>query len=137
MKWEKIGKIFNPLEFKLNSGCKEYAQSPQAIVFDNYVRIYFSSRIKSDNGKWLSHVNFVDMDKKFKRVIRTSQENIINLGKLGSFDEHGIFPFSVFRYDGKVIAYTTGWNRKYSVSIDAGIGYTFSQDNGETFEKSQ
>ncbi|KEZ88807.1 hypothetical protein IO99_01195 [Clostridium sulfidigenes] len=135
MKWEKIGKIFNPLNFKLNNGCQEYAQSPQALVFDDYVRIYFSSRVKSENGKWLSHVNFVDMDKSFKKVLRVSEKDVIKLGKLGSFDEHGIFPFSVYRCDGKIIAYTTGWNRKFSVSIDAGIGYAFSEDNGETFEK--
>ena len=44
MMWEKLGKIFDPTEHKLANGCREFAQSPQALVFDDFVRIYFSTR---------------------------------------------------------------------------------------------
>lgn len=135
MKWKKLGKIFNPTEHSLSNNCFEFAQSPQTLVFDDFVRIYFSTREKDEKGKFLSHVSFVDMDKDFKDIIRISNKTVIPLGKLGCFDEHGIFPINVVRNKDKILAYTTGWNRKVSVSADASIGYAISDDNGLTFKK--
>ena len=135
MKWRKLGKIFDPTEFKLSNNCVEFAQSPQAIVFDDHVRIYFSTREKDTTGKYLSHVSFVDFDKNFNKILTVSDKTIIPLGKLGCFDEHGIFPINVLRNGDKILAYTTGWNRKVSVSADASIGMAISSDNGLTFQK--
>ena len=41
MKWQKLGKIFDPSTVTLADGCTEFAKSPQALVFDDFVRIYF------------------------------------------------------------------------------------------------
>ena len=136
MVWEKLGKIFDPTEHKLVNGRMEFAQSPQAIVFDNFVRIYFSTRkVDPVNGKYLSHIAFVDLDKTFKNILRLSTDTVIELGKLGCFDEHGIFPMNVLRYGDKIYAYICGWNRKVSVSVDTSIGFAVSSDNGLTFKK--
>jgi len=129
-------KIFDPTEFTLANNCFEYAQSPQALVFDDYVRIYFSTREKElQSGKYLSHISFVDMTKDFKKVINIAQDTVIELGKLGYFDEHGIFPLNVLRYRDKIYGYTCGWSRRVSVSIETSIGLAISQDNGLTFQK--
>lgn len=133
--WKKIGKIFDPTEHSLPNGCHEYAQSPQAIVFDDYIRVYFSTRKRDDSGKYLSHISFVDFDKNFNEILKISNNTVIELGELGCFDEHGIFPINVLKDDDKILAYTTGWNRKVSVSNDASIGLAFSYNNGTTFEK--
>jgi hypothetical protein len=135
MKWKKLGKIFNPIEHKLSNNCFEYAQSPQTIVFDKFIRIYFSTREKDKTGKYLSHVSFVDFDKELKTILNISKSTVIPLGELGCFDEHGIFPINVLRHEDKILAYTTGWNRKISVSADASIGLAISHDNGITFQK--
>lgn len=136
MKWRKLGKIFDPTEHSLPHGCREYAQSPQALVFDDFVRIYFSTRTRdTKGGKFLSHIAFADMDKEFRHVLQVSQHTVIELGHLGCFDEHGIFPMNVLRRGDEVYAYTCGWNRKVSVSVDTSIGYAVSSDNGLTFEK--
>jgi len=50
MEWKKLGKIFDPAQFQLSNNCKEFAQSPQTLVFDNFVRIYFSTRAKDNKG---------------------------------------------------------------------------------------
>src|SRR5688572_8535706 len=98
MNWKKLGKIFNPTNHKLPNGCLEYAQSPQVLVFDDFVRIYFSTRKRDErNGKFLSHIAFVDMDKTFENVLDISNHTVIELGVLGSFDEHGIFPINLLR----------------------------------------
>lgn len=136
MKWKKLGKIFNPLEHNLPNGCIDFAQSPQTLIFDDFVRIYFSARQKDkSNGKYLSHVVFVDMDKSFQKVKKISDETIIELGELGSFDEHGIFPFHVIRNQDKIFAYTCGWSRRISVSVETSVGLAISYDNGLTFKK--
>lgn len=136
MKWRKLGKIFDPTKYQLPNGCSEFAQSPQALVFDNYVRFYFSTRAKDpQNGKFLSHIAFVDMDKSFGEVRQVSAKTVIELGKLGCFDEHGIFPMNVVRHGEKIYAYTCGWNRKVSVSVDTSIGLAISEDSGLTFKK--
>ncbi len=137
MKWKKLGKIFDPTKHKLANNCVEFAQSPQTLVFDNYVRIYFSTREKDKTGKYLSHVSFIDIDKSLKNILNISNHTVIPLGKLGCFDEHGIFPINVVRAkdSNKILAYTTGWNRRVSVSADASIGLATSDDGGLTFKK--
>ncbi|SHI18804.1 hypothetical protein [Pollutimonas bauzanensis] len=136
MKWTKLGKIFDPTHHRLPNGCTHFAQSPQVLVFDEFVRIYFSTRaVDKSNGKYLSHVAFVDMRKNFRDVIRVSDHTVIPLGTLGSFDEHGIFPMNVLRHDDAIYGYTCGWNRRVSVSVDTGIGLAISRDNGYTFQR--
>lgn len=135
MKWKKLGKIFDPTEHDLPSNCFAFAKSPQAIVFDDFVRIYFSAAERDHKNKLLSHVMYVDFDKKFKNILKISPKEVIPLGELGCFDEHGIFPLNVYKDKDKILAYSTGWNRKVSVSADASIGFAQSYDNGETFEK--
>jgi hypothetical protein len=136
MKWIKHGRIFNPLDHALPNGCREFAKSPQTLVFGDFVRIYFSTvAVDPGNGKYLSHVAHVDMQKNLHNIIRVSDKTVIPLGGLGAFDEHGIFPINVVRNEGRILAYTTGWNRRVSVSVDTAIGLAISYDNGETFQR--
>jgi predicted GH43/DUF377 family glycosyl hydrolase len=135
MKWNKLGQIFNPAQHVLPNGCEHHAQSPQAIVFDDFVRIYFSSRARDSNGKYLSHIAYVDMDKQLRTVLRVADHTVIPLGGLGCFDEHGIFPMNVLRHGDAIYAYTCGWNRRVSVSVDTAIGLALSHDGGRSFER--
>jgi hypothetical protein len=135
MKWQKLGKIFDPTDHPLANNCVEFAQSPQTLVMSDRVRVYFSTRERDSVGKYLSHVAFVDFDKSMQSIIGVSKHAVIELGGLGCFDEHGIFPVNVLRDGNRVLAYTTGWNRKVSVSVDAAIGLAISHDDGYTFKK--
>ena len=136
MRWTDKRKIFTPGDYNLPGGCKEFAQSPQALVFEDYVRIYFSTRQRDPkNGKFLSHIAYADFDKNFEKVLRISDKPIISLGGLGCFDEHGIFPFSPTKVGDKIYAYTCGWSRRVSVSVETSTGLAFSDDGGNTFKK--
>ncbi|MDH3375805.1 MAG: hypothetical protein OEQ39_02420 [Gammaproteobacteria bacterium] len=136
IQWRKLGKIFDPTQHNLPNDCVQFAQSPQSLVFDDFVRIYFSTRTKDkSNGKYLSHIAFVDMQKNMREVIRVSDKTVIPLGGLGCFDEHGIFPMSVVRHGDAVYGYTCGWNRRISVSVDTAIGLAISRDDGLTFQR--
>jgi hypothetical protein len=136
MSWRKLGKIFDPTQHKLPNGCVQFAQSPQALVGRDFVRIYFSTRSRDGNsGKYLSHVAFVEMKKNLRDVIRVSDKTVIPLGALGCFDEHGIFPMNVLLHGDVVYGYTCGWNRRVSVSVDTAIGLALSHDGGLTFQR--
>jgi hypothetical protein len=136
MKWIQHGKIFDPTWHHLPNDCMQFAQSPQALVFEDFVRIYFSTRsVDPINGKYFSHIAFVDMKKNLRDVIRVSEQTVIPLGGLGCFDEHGIFPMSVMRYGDAVYGYTCGWSRRVSVSVDTSIGLAISHDGGLSFQR--
>lgn len=136
MRWKKLGTIFDPTQHRLPNDCKEFAQSPQALVFDDFVRIYFSTRsVDERNGKYLSHIAFVDMHKNLQDVIRVSDSTVIPLGGPGCFDEHGIFPMSVLRHADAVYGYTCGWSRRVSVSVETAIGLAISRDEGLSFQR--
>ena len=135
MKWQKLGQIF---EFPSSPFAKRYVshvQSPQALVLKDRVRIYFSTRLQDAPGQFLSHVQYVDFDHDFKNVLGYSEHEVIPLGKLGTFDEHGIFPLSPTRVGDKVYGYTNGIARRVSVAVETGVGFAISTDDGETFQK--
>jgi len=133
--WKKHGKIFDSTQHVLPSPCSAFAQSPQALVFDDFVRVYFSTRECEPCGRYISHVAWVDFDKTFTRVLRVSAQTALGNGALGCFDEHGIFPFSPLRHGGRILAYTTGWSRRVSVSVETSIGVVESHDGGATFKR--
>lgn len=136
MHWKKLGRIFDPTQFTLPQGCTQFAQCPQVIVFDDFVRIFFSTRaLNSENGKYLSHIAFVDFRKNFRDIIAVSRHTVIELGKLGTFDEHGIFPMNVVRHGDLIYGYTSGVNRRVSVPVDGAIGLAISRDHGLTFQR--
>lgn len=136
MKWKKRGLIFNPKEHKLYNDCEEFAQSPQTLVFDNFIRVYFSTRKKDAlTGKYLSYISFVDFDQNFENIINIAKSEVIALGELGTFDEHGIFPINILRHNNKIYAYTCGWSRRVSVSVETSTGLAVSNDEGLSFQK--
>lgn len=124
MKWTKRGLLFR---------CTAFAQAPHALVFDEFVRIYFSTRSRDATGQYLSQVSFVDVDRAVRRVIRTATDTVIPLGELGCFDEHGIFPMAVVRVEDAIQAFTCGWSRRLSVPVETAIGRAVSHDGGGTF----
>jgi hypothetical protein len=134
MKWTKLGQIFDFKNSPFSNKYISHAQSPQAIVFDDYVRVYFTTR-KEDGDFFVSVPQYVDFNKDFSKIINYSKDEIIPLGNLGCFDEHGIFPFSPIKINDEIKAYTSGWTRRVSVSVDSGIGLAISLDSGNTFNK--
>lgn len=136
MRWEKLGKIFDPTEHILPHNCKAFAQAPQVLVLSDRVRIYFTSReMETTTGKYLGHVVFVDMTKNLDTVLQVSQHQVLALGKPGTFDEHGIFPMNVVTVGEVVYGYTSGVSRRVSVPADGAIGLAISHDHGYTFKR--
>ncbi len=135
MRWEKRGLCFRPSEHQFLGAPMQYAQAPQALVGEDSVRVYFSTRTRDESGQYLSHVGYVDFDLDLGTIQRVSRVPVIALGSLGCFDEHGIFPMNVVRQGSIVYGFTCGWSRRQSVPVETSIGLARSTDGGQTFER--
>lgn len=116
---------------------REFAQAPATLVFDEFVRFYFSCRPHADaNGQYVSYPAYVDLDRSNLFEVRSVSENpILPLGGLGEFDEFGVYPISVIRHGNEVRAYYGGWTRCESVPFNVALGLAISQDGGASFNR--
>ena len=112
-KWEKLGRIFDPTEFKNIEWMYEFAQAPSSLIYNDFVRVYFSCRPRPDqNGQYVSRSAYVDLDKKnLFKILKISPKPVLELGELGAFDEFGTYPISVLRDGNYIHAYYGGWTR--------------------------
>lgn len=135
--WKKLGKVFTPQDIKGKSWLKEFAQAPATLIFDDFIRVYFSCRPQVDEqGQYVSYSAYVDLDRSDLFKIRyVSEAPVLNLGGLGEFDEFGTYPVSVIRSGNDVLAYYAGWTRCESVPFNVAIGMAASRDGGKTFTK--
>ena len=136
-KWKKLGKVFTPQNVEGRSWLKEFAQAPATLMFDDFVRVYFSCRPPADgNGQYVSYSAYVDLDRDdLFKIRRVAEQPILELGGLGEFDEFGTYPVSVIRDGDEVRAYYAGWTRCESVPFNVAIGQAVSRDWGNTFTK--
>lgn len=135
--WKKLGKAFTPQSVQGRPWLKEFAQAPSTLLFDDFVRVYFSCRPPADGrGQYISYSAYVDLDRAdpFK-VLRVADRPILELGALGAFDEFGTYPVSVIRNGDEVRAYYAGWTRCESVPFNVAIGLAISSDHGQTFTR--
>lgn len=136
-KWEKLGRVFIPQSVPDRDWLKEYAQAPASLVFDDFVRVYFSCRpLPDENGQYASYSSFVDFDRHdLTKIVNIAKAPILELGGVGTFDEFGTYPVSVIRRGADILAYYGGWTRCESIPFTVSIGAAVSHDNGVTFEK--
>jgi hypothetical protein len=119
--WEKKGKIFS----------KHHSQVPVVDEYDDFYRIYYSTRI---NKK--SNPLYIDVDKQNpSKILYEHNEPILKLGSPGSFDWAGIMPTDILNYNGKKYLYYIGWSLRQDVPYHNNLGLAISDDNGKTWNK--
>ena len=136
-KWKKLGHVFDPTKIKDRTWLNEFAQAPAVLIFDDFVRVYFSGRPKpDDNGQYVSYTGYVDLNRQnLFEILDVSKDPILGLGEKGTFDEFGVYPTSVIRNDKEVLAYYGGWTRCESVPFNVAIGMAKSNNEGQTFTR--
>lgn len=135
--WEKKGIVFDPTAITDRPQWMfEYAQAPCVLIYDEFIRVYFSCRPQRDcNGQCISYTAYVDLDRNnLFNMVRLASQPILNLGDRGCFDEFGIYPTSVIKDDNDIKAYYTGHTRCESVPFNTAIGMAISKD-GQTFKR--
>lgn len=135
--WQKLGRVFDPQESANKKWLAEFAQAPSAIVFDDFIRIYFSCRPEPDcAGQYVSYSAWLDLDRANPTtVIRVAEHPVLSLGARGTFDEFGTYPFSAIRHGDEIRGYYGGWTRCESVPFNVAIGMAVSKDGGKTFSR--
>lgn len=130
MKWEKQGLIFVPNNNL--TWMKSHASHPVCDLVDNHtVRIYFASR----DSQGRSRPTFIEVDAgNPKKIKYMHNKPILELGKLGTFDDNGIMPSWLVNDGGKKLLYYIGWNPQKTVSYRLATGLAISQD-GKEFKK--
>ncbi|MDO8805356.1 MAG: glycosylase, partial [Elusimicrobiota bacterium] len=136
--WKKLGLVFDPkLHPERPDWMVDFAQAPNVMVFDGFVRVFFCCRPAPDaNKQFVSYCAFVDLDRKdLFKVLNISSRPVLSLGELGAFDEFGTYPVSVIKDGEDLLAYYGGWSRPESVPFNISLGLARSKDSGVSFRK--
>jgi hypothetical protein len=131
MEWKKLGHIF--CADRQNDWLYSHAMIPIAERLDgDLYRIYFSSRDKHNRG----HGAYLEisMDNPL-RVLRLSEEPVLEPGDLGCFDDSGALPNSIVNVGSRKLLYYTGINLGVTVKIRNSIGLAEWNSETNKFER--
>lgn len=131
MKWEKKGFIYNTAgDHDWN---RTYACGPTVlIVSDKVWRIYFDSRDDYNH----SRPTYIDVEAgNPKNILYVHDRPLLDLGKIGTFDDSGITVSTVIRVGDEVWMYYLGWTVRNTISYHNSTGLAISKDGGKTFTK--
>src|SRR5438105_15154541 len=101
-------------------------------VNDRLLRIYFGPR--DTGGRTRATFIEVEADDPSK-VLYIHDRPVLDLGKLGTFDDSGVMPSCIVNYAGRKYLYYVGWNLGGTVSYRNSIGVAVSDDGGITFNR--
>lgn len=143
-KWGKKSQIWAPS--MQNLWAKEYGQNPNALVFKDRIRIYFSSRRQNEGSKsggYISYIFYIDVNKNNPSKIIFEQTTPIleSQGREVSseFDEFGTMPGSFVQLDdlNEVWLYYVGWSRDKTNPYKWANGLVKSKNQGDSFNQAE
>lgn len=131
MKWEKKGFIYNT--DGAHDWARSYACGPVVdMISDKVWRIYFDTRDDFNH----SRVTYIDVEAgNPENILYVHDRPLLDLGKIGTFDDCGITISSLLDHDGKKYMYYLGWTVRNTVSYHNSTGLAISEDGGKTFRK--
>ena len=131
MRWVKKGLIFKvdrQSEWMAHHACVPIADR----VSDDVLRIYFGPR--DTRGRTRTTFIEVEADNPSK-VLRVHDRPVLDLGRLGAFDDSGVMPSCVVNHSGRKYLFYIGWSPAVTVPYRNAVGLAVSDDGGLTFER--
>jgi len=122
MIWRKLGHVYCPTGDR--PWARKYAAFPTAeMCGPDTVRVYVTSLDDQNFGRG----GFVDVDaREPTRIVRISNDPILDVGPIGDFDDAGANPFAVIDFRGRKSVYYQGWQRTlrapYAIFTGLAIG---------------
>lgn len=131
MRWAKKGRIFTvdgEHDWMLHHASQPIADK----ISDSVLRIYFGPRDAEERTR----TTFIEVAADDPtEVLYVHDRPVLDLGKLGAFDDSGAMPSCVVNHDGRKYLYYNGWNRGVTVPYRNSVGLAVSEDGGLTFER--
>lgn len=131
IRWHKHGLIIEPRPtlWWMRSHAMVPTVEPRG---GDTVRVYFSGR---DDGN-RSHIGWADLDLSGDPAVTGfSEEPVLSLGDLGTFDDNGVTPSCVVKDGGQTLLYYIGWNQRTNVRMHLYGGLAVSDDDGGSFTR--
>lgn len=131
MKWIKKGLIYRPNGE--NGFDYTHCHKPTPLLVDSStIRVYFGVRDRANKTR----TTFIDLDiNNPQRIKYIHNKPVIDLGKIGAFDDSGANVSSICKNGEKLYMYYIGWNPSTTVHTRNSIGIAVSEDNGVTFKR--
>jgi len=130
-KWIKKGLIYKP------SGdawwARTHASVPTVDATDEkFWRIYFGTRDEMNRNR----ISYIDVEAgNPANVLYEHDAPVLDLGRLGTFDDCGVMPSWILNHDGKKHLYYIGWTVRNTIPYHNSIGLAISTDGGRSFER--
>lgn len=133
MKWRKRGRVYCPDGSR--PWAVRYAFPPTPYVPEpGVLRLYMAFCDESTVGR----IGFVDVDPDDPgRILRVSEEPVLDIGVPGAFDENGLLPTSIVAVGDELYLYYVGYQLGHKVRYFQFQGLAVSRDGGLTFERAQ
>ena len=130
MKWEKLGRIFNPNILSVRGLTASLMPIVEHKDSNGLVRVYFSPRDQNN----CSEVHWFEINLNApNQIIRISPQPLLVKGKIGAFDDSGITLGSIASNGSTKCLYYTGWNLTINVPINNSIGIAEFNNEGKLF----
>ncbi|ANE55262.1 MULTISPECIES: hypothetical protein [Methylomonas] len=132
MRWKKLGLIYGP-DGKL-PWAKSHAMVPTPIrLNEEVIRVFVTFCDENGTGR----PGFVDISAKDPlKVLRISEQPLLDLGKAGTFDENGLLACSVVDLgNGEMYMYYVGFELGTKIRYRLLTGLAISRDGGNSFSR--
>lgn len=130
-KWAKRGLIYKPRGERWWN--RTHASVPTVDTSDERVwRVYYGTR----DGMNRNRISFIEVEAGSPaRVLYEHDAPVLDLGKLGTFDDCGVMPSWILNHNGMKYLYYIGWTVRSTIPYHNSIGLAISKDGGRTFER--
>lgn len=132
MKWRSLGLVWGP-DPKYHWQKTHATLATPLILNRDVIRVYFYCRDASNVGR----IGFVDVSASNPlKVLYSSPDPVLDIGKPGTFDDNGVVPVSVVRLsDQSLLLYYNGFELCRGIPYRILTGLARSDDGGKTFSK--
>ncbi|MFW9263340.1 glucosyl hydrolase [Nostoc sp. KVJ20] len=131
MIWKKLGLVY------VANGEKDWAIShayiPTSMMLDEErIRVYVAFLDSHKVGR----VGFVDLEARNPlQILQVSDKPVLDIGQPGTFDDNGVTPICLLKYQERLYLYYVGWQLGIKVRYFLLMGLAISEDNGESFQR--
>ena len=132
MKWQKQGLVYVPTEDLWWAKNHAYLPTVDIVEDKSIIRVYFASLDEDNFGR----IGYIDLDiDDPTRILFLAKEPVLDLGKLGTFDDSGVSPSCIVKVGSKKYLYYIGRQRTQRIPYMLFARLAISNDNGNTFQR--